>query len=42
MRKEGCTEVQGFYIGMPRPVSEIGQMLELAKTPRAWIARRVI
>ena len=42
MRKEGCTEVQGFYIGMPRPVSEIGQMLELAKTPRARIARRVI
>ena len=23
MRKEGCTEVQGFYIGRPSPVSEI-------------------
>ena len=41
MRKEGCTEVQGFYIGIPRPVSELTQMLEHAKQPRARVARRV-
>ena len=31
MRKEGCTEVQGYYISMPRPVRDVPAMLEGAK-----------
>jgi predicted signal transduction protein with EAL and GGDEF domain len=40
VRKEGCTEVQGFYIGMPGPVSDVPQMLARYKRPPAGVARR--
>ena len=28
LRKEGCTEVQGFYLGSPKSLAEIGPLLE--------------
>jgi diguanylate cyclase (GGDEF)-like protein len=40
VRKEGCTEVQGFYIGMPGPVSNVPEMLARYKRPPAGVARR--
>lgn len=40
VREEGCTEAQGYYIGQPRPASEIPALLakQKRKAPRA--ARR--
>ena len=28
LRAEGCTEVQGYYYSKPRPLSELGELLE--------------
>ena len=36
LRREGCTEVQGYLFSKPRPVAEVGAML--AKTPRRIVA----
>ncbi len=40
VRKEGCTEVQGYYLSVPRPASEIGSMLEQPKVIKTKVARR--
>jgi len=40
VRKEGCTEVQGFFIGMPGPVRGVPDMLARYKRAPAGAARR--
>jgi EAL domain-containing protein (putative c-di-GMP-specific phosphodiesterase class I) len=41
-RKEGCTEVQGYYLSVPRPASEVEAMLERPKAPKTKVARRAV
>jgi diguanylate cyclase (GGDEF)-like protein len=40
VRKEGCTEAQGFFIGRPGPVREVPEMLERYKSTPAGDTRR--
>ena len=40
MRREGCTEAQGYYISRPRPVGEVRDMLAGNKPFLAGLARR--
>ncbi len=40
MRKEGCTEVQGYYISTPRPARDVPEMLAEAKRWSGRAARR--
>jgi diguanylate cyclase (GGDEF)-like protein len=40
VRKEGCTEVQGFFIGRPRPVRDVASILSNWQGARAQDARR--
>jgi diguanylate cyclase (GGDEF)-like protein len=39
VRKEGCTEVQGFFIGRPRPVRDVASTLSNWQGARAQDAR---
>jgi diguanylate cyclase (GGDEF)-like protein len=40
VRKEGCTEVQGFFIGRPGPVRNVPEILARYKRAPAGVARR--
>jgi EAL domain-containing protein (putative c-di-GMP-specific phosphodiesterase class I) len=38
LRKEGCTEAQGYFFSQPRPASEVYRMLDLRNAQAKAVA----